>query len=55
MKPHNRKISPLPTLKHTGIRLSKPANYAAGAQGTKKMASIVQDVHGQIQMTKDLY
>ncbi len=35
MNPHNRKVSPLPTLKHTGIRLSKPANYAAGAQGVK--------------------
>lgn len=35
MKPHNRKISPIPTLKHTGIRLSKPASYAAGAQGVK--------------------
>jgi len=35
MLPHNRKVSPLPELKHTGIRLTAPANYAAGALGVK--------------------
>ncbi len=35
MNSHNRKVSPIPKLKHTGIRLTEPATYAAGVQGIK--------------------
>jgi len=34
MPPH-RKISPIPRLTHTGISLTSPADYAAGAKGVQ--------------------